>query len=443
MQSILYDRWQATVRAQPRAMALRDLSSGQDWTFSELDQAASAIELPPDGIVHPQGLSPHFLFILLAAWRSGRVVCPLDPGQSPPSLSDTPPDCVHLKLTSASTGVSRLIGFTPDQLAADVENIMITMGLRPDWPNLAVISLAHSYGFSNLVLPLVLRGIPLILCPTALPEAVNQHLRALTAVTLPAVPALWQAWNEAGILQPAIRLAISAGAPLPLPLEHSILRDHALKVHNFYGASECGGIAYDPSDEPRADTACVGIPLHGVAVDTNHLGCLTVQSRAVGQTYWPEPDPALADHRFQSDDLARLADGHVYLCGRAGDVINVAGRKISPETIEHVIRSHPAVRDCLVFGIPADQTGRGERIVAIVACSNPVDTGALRTFLQTQLPPWQIPREWRFVEELQPNQRGKLSRADWRRRYMQLPSPVSDSSGFSQHTSWTLEHPAG
>jgi long-chain acyl-CoA synthetase len=435
MQSLLYDLWQETVRAQPRAMALRDLASGQEWTFTELSQAASAISLPPDPVICPQGLNPGFLFTLLAAWRSGRVVCPLEPGQSPPSLSHTPPECVHLKLTSASTGASRLIGFTPSQLAADVENIMITMRLRPDWPNLAVISLAHSYGFSNLVLPMVLRGIPLVLCPTALPEAVNQHLRALGAVTLPGVPALWQAWNEAGILQPAIRLAISAGAPLPLPLEHSIHRDHALKIHNFYGASECGGIAYDGSNEPRTDTACVGTPLHGVVVDRNQLGCLTVESRAVGQTYWPEPDAALADGRFQSDDLARLADGHVYLCGRAGDVINIAGRKISPDTIEHVIRSHPAVNDCLVFGIPDAKSARGEVIVAVVACSHPVDTAALRSFLQTQLSPWQVPREWHFVDQLQPNQRGKLSRADWRRRYLSLSPPVTDFDSAAAATS--------
>ena len=55
---------------------------------------------------------------------------------------------------SATTGAARVIAFTAGQLAADVENIVATMGLRPNWPNLGVISMAHSYGFSNLVLPL-------------------------------------------------------------------------------------------------------------------------------------------------------------------------------------------------------------------------------------------------------------------------------------------------
>ena len=49
-----------------------------------------------------------------------------------------------------------MVAFTAAQLMADAENIVTTMGLRPDWPNLGVLSLAHSYGFSNLVLPLLL-----------------------------------------------------------------------------------------------------------------------------------------------------------------------------------------------------------------------------------------------------------------------------------------------
>jgi long-chain acyl-CoA synthetase len=432
MHSTLYDRWQTTVHAQPSAFALRDLASGQDWTFTELDRAASATRPPPHPIAFPQGLTPTFLFTLLAAWRTGQVACPLEPGQSPPAIPTPPPGCAHLKLTSASTGTARLIAFTPAQLTADVENIIATMGLRPDWPNLAVLSLAHSYGFSNLVLPLLLGGIPLVLCPTALPEVVNHTIRTLGAVTLPAVPALWQAWHEARAIHPAIRLALSAGAPLPLPLEHAIHHVHALKIHNFYGASECGGIAYDPSNIPRSDPTCVGSPLRGVAVDLDDQGCLTVHSQAVGQTYWPQPDPTLAPGRFQSSDLARIQQGRIHLRGRTTDLINVAGRKIAPETIEHTLRSHPAVRDCLVFGIPQPDTSRGDRIVSVVAGCTPAHATTLRAFLQTRLPPWQIPREWHFVDQLQPNQRGKLSRADWRQRYLNLQShrstPASDTN---------------
>src|SRR5205823_14680500 len=100
---------------------------------------------------------------------------------------------------------------------ADAENIVETMGLRREWPNLGVISLAHSYGFSNLVTPLLLHGIPLLLCDSPLPEAVRRAAIGAEAIALPAVPALWRAWHEAAAIPPNVRLAISAGAPFPLP----------------------------------------------------------------------------------------------------------------------------------------------------------------------------------------------------------------------------------
>jgi len=35
------------------------------------------------------------------------------------------------------------------------------------------------------------------------------------------------------------------------------------------------------------------------------------------------------------------------------------------------------------------------------------------------LPAWQVPREWWFVDGLESNRRGKLSRAEWRKRYLE------------------------
>jgi len=122
------------------------------------------------------------------------------------------------------------VAFAAEQLAADPENIVATMGLRPDWPNLGVISLAHSYGFSNLVLHSCCTGIPLFLGPSPLPEALRRAAaEAGGPITLAAVPALWRAWLEAGAIPPNVRLAISAGAPLPLDLERAVYARHGLR----------------------------------------------------------------------------------------------------------------------------------------------------------------------------------------------------------------------
>jgi len=39
--------------------------------------------------------------------------------------------------------------------------------------------------------------------------------------------------------------------------------------------------------------------------------------------------------------------------------------------------------------------------------------------LLEQIPAWQIPKDWVFVKSLEANQRGKLSRAEWRRKYLE------------------------
>jgi acyl-coenzyme A synthetase/AMP-(fatty) acid ligase len=293
------------------------------------------------------------------------------------------------------------------------------MGLRPDWPNLGVISLAHSYGFSNLVLPLLLHGIPLILAPSPLPEALRRAATAERALTLAAVPALWRAWHEAGAIPPQARLAISAGAPLPAALEQAVFEASGLKVHNFYGSSECGGIAYDAAGMARLDDDCVGTPMRNVQVTLSGDGCVQVISRAAGETYWPDPEDTLGAGRFQTSDLAELKEGLIYLRGRLGDQINVAGRKVCPATIEGALLEHEAVSKCLVFSVPSDDAPRTDLIVACVATAAPVEAETLRQSLLRKLPAWQVPREWWFVESLAADARGKVSRAQWRMKFLE------------------------
>ncbi|HZL42514.1 MAG TPA: fatty acid--CoA ligase family protein [Verrucomicrobiae bacterium] len=420
---MLYDRWRLVARTFSDHIAIRDFTVGRQWTFQELSIDAERASRVPEKAAFPRGISAEFILAVLQAWRQNQVVCPLEAHQEPPPMTSAlSPGIVHLKTTSASTAGSRLVAFTEDQLVADAENIVATMGLRPDWPNIGVISLAHSYGFSNLVLPLLLNGIPLILPGAPLPEAVRLAARGEPGLTLAAVPALWRTWHDADVIPQNVRLAISAGAPLPVALEQNVFALRGLKIHNFYGSSECGGIAYDASDGPRLDPACVGAPMRNVTVSVGETGCLEVRSRAIGETYWPEPRPGLGNGVFQTTDLAEVSFGLIYLRGRLGEQINVAGRKVSPDDIESVLGRHPDVHECLVFGIPSADR-RGETIVACVVAKTTVSSETLKQFLLAQLPAWQVPREWWLVESLFANQRGKISRAEWRKRYLETIAP--------------------
>jgi 2-aminobenzoate-CoA ligase len=97
--------------------------------------------------------------------------------------------------------------------------------------------------------------------------------------------------------------------------------------------------------------------------------------------------------------------------------MNVAGRKLAPEEIERAILAHSAVSECLVFSIPEDGDPRGDIVVAAVVSKNGEPIEDLRSHVLTQLASWKVPREWWFTD-LQADQRGKLSRPQWREAYL-------------------------
>ncbi len=415
---MLEERWRTVVARFRNDLAVHEVATGRSWSFSDLAAAADALPTPSAPILFPVGTGVGFLLSVLQAWRHGRILCPLEPNQAIPELPTPPSPIAHLKFTSGSSGRPRAVALTEAQIAADADQIVRTMRLDPSQPNLGVLSLAHSYGYSNLVTPLFLHGIPLILAASALPAALLEAARNHDRLTLPGVPALWRMWHEADSIPSNVRLAISAGAPLPHALERDVLERRGLKIHNFLGASECGGIAFDRSDDLRPDGTGVGTAMDGVQIAASEEGCLIVRSPAVAEFYWPQAEPNLRDGSYQSADLISLdSDGVLRIQGRAGDVINVAGRKITPDVIEQALLHHPAVADCLAVGIP-DDNGRGEAIGIAYVLRSPASESDLRAFLTRTLPAWQVPRQWWSRPDLGVDGRGKRSRIEWRRRLL-------------------------
>src|SRR5207245_5352533 len=59
------------------------------------------------------------------------------------------------------------------------------------------------------------------------------------------------------------------------------------------------------------------------------------------------------------------ADGTIALLGRGSQCINTGGEKVYPEEVEEVVKSHPAVFDALVVGVPDERFT--ERVAAVVS----------------------------------------------------------------------------
>src|SRR5213594_4696975 len=121
-----------------------------------------------------------------------------------------------LKLTSGTTAAPRAIRFRSHQLLADCNQICDTMGISDADLNFGVIPISHSYGFSNLLTPLIVRGVPMVVSRDRTPRAVLADLARTNATVFPGTPIFYQAFCDMHDV-PALRqlrLCISAGAPL-------------------------------------------------------------------------------------------------------------------------------------------------------------------------------------------------------------------------------------
>src|SRR5216117_3324424 len=328
-----------------------------------------------------------------------------DWGENPPSL---------LKLTSGTTAAPRAIRFRSHQLLADCNQICDTMKITGADLNFGVIPISHSYGFSNLLTPLIARGVPMVLSRDRTPRAILSDLARSNATVFPGMPVFYQAFCEMDYVPalPKLRLCISAGAPLPRTVAKKFREKFNLTIHSFYGSSECGGICYD-REATNETEGFVGRPMKGVGIEVlepNASACqVQVRSAAVGDGYFPEPDEEkLGDGAFVPDDLLARDDSGFKIVGRISDVINVAGKKVNPEEVEaHLLRCS-GVRQAVVFGRASAL--RNEEVAACVVALPGLSEADLLEFCRGRLSSWQVPKRIFIVDSIPVNERGKISR---------------------------------
>src|SRR5690606_31117850 len=115
--------------------------------------------------------------------------------------------------------------------------------------NLGLIPFGHSYGIGNLIMPLLLQGTCIAFASGFVPSQMAGWIRKHRITVYPSVPALLRILADTPSLKTLkpLRLVISAGAVLDPEIARRFHRKFDLKIHNFYGSSETGGIAYDRS----------------------------------------------------------------------------------------------------------------------------------------------------------------------------------------------------
>ncbi len=175
----------------------------------------------------------------------------------------------------------------------------------------------------------------------------------------------------------SLRIAISAGSRF----DESVAVDfHRLgfTIIQGYGLTETSGAA-TATFETDNRVGSVGKPMRGTEIkidepDSEGVGEVLIRGGVVFNGYYRN-DAATAeafttDGWFRSGDLGKLdKDGHLYIVGRAKDVIVLpSGKNVHPEDLEvHYLKS-PMVEELAIVGLKDDgqQRAGAERLAAVV-----------------------------------------------------------------------------
>jgi o-succinylbenzoate---CoA ligase len=176
-----------------------------------------------------------------------------------------------------------------------------------------------------------------------------------------------------------------------------------VNVVTTYGMTEtAGGCVYD------------GVPLAGVRVRIGSGERIELSGPMLAHGYRmrvPETEAAFAGGWFRTDDLGRLhRDGSLEVLGRADDVINTGGLKVSAAVVEGVLAAQHGVAEACVVGLPDREWGHVVA-AAVVPADEPPDEAALLDAVRVSLGGASVPKVLRFVGELPLHGPGKVDRA--------------------------------
>jgi acyl-coenzyme A synthetase/AMP-(fatty) acid ligase len=226
---------------------------------------------------------------------------------------------------------------------------------------------------------------------------------------------------------PALRVCLAAGESLSPTVLAEWKEATGLDIYEAFGMSECStflsnrqGLPIRPGSPGKPQRGRrISVISEGddpVELAPGEVGLLAIHRSDPGLMlgYWRRPEEDRKVYRgewFAGGDLAAFdADGYLWHHGRADDVMNPGGYRVSPMEVEAALADCPGVSEVAVaeFSPRPDVSVIGAWIVRQPAAV--LDAAAVLAHAETRLAAYKRPREVFFLDVLPRSRNGKLLR---------------------------------
>lgn len=350
-------------------------------------------------------------------------------GTLPEPIARGDDDAAIIKFSGGTTGAPKAVVQPVRCLRAQARGIGAVFEFSSDDRNLVAAPLTH--GTSCFVLPVLAAGGTHVMLDRANAAAILDACvnRAITTVYLPPT-VIYAMLAEPGVSArsyPSLRHLIYSAQPMPPERIREARRVFGPVVETAYGQVEAPQIvtavrARDFDDDrnlesvgpasPVADVAIMGAD--GAILPPGAVGEVVVRGDLVMSGYLGRPDltaDTIVDGWLHTGDLGMLDDrGWLYLKGRSREVIITGGFNVFPADVEAVLATHPAVRECCVFGAPDDKWGEAVHAAVHLRDGAARDESELIAHVKRQLDSVKAPKRVHFVDALPRNAVGKVVR---------------------------------
>lgn len=351
-------------------------------------------------------------------------------------VEPTPAELAVVFFTSGTTSEPKAVQITHDNLRNNAEGIYEHVKLiREDDVMLNVLPNFHALGFTVCGLLPLLLGMPQVVLPTFMPpEATLEAMRDGGVTIVVGVPTMFsfliQAIARGAAVPKGLRLIVSGGDRLPLPLDGRCGQFLGATVIEGYGLSETSPVVSVNPDYERKKLGTVGtllpgyemkvLDMEGHPVPQGQEGTLWVRGGSVTPGYFHAPslnEERFKDGWFNTGDVVRVDDeGFITIVARVTDIIIVGGFNVYPREVEDVLNEHPAVMQSAVVGVPHSVTGEIVKACIIPKPGVEVSAKEIQNYCRERLAHFKVPRIVKFLEDFPRSSIGEVLKRELRDR---------------------------